>query len=215
MADLRRHFVTGILTVTPVAITLWITWKIYLLIDGFIRPLLEQVPFFRDNIPPAVNTIVGLIVSIGLIVLIGISAKNLLGIAFLNAFNRLMNKIPLIRGIFNISSQISKLFLSNSSSAFQKVAIFEFPRVGIKAIGFVTSDKPDKSNLNIFLPTSPNPTSGFMLILPRKDVQILDISVEEGIRLIVSGGSVLEDTTSDLIENAISGNEQAGDCDGG
>ncbi|MCP4144156.1 MAG: DUF502 domain-containing protein [bacterium] len=211
MADIRRHFLTGILTVTPVAVTCWITWKVYLLIDGFIRPLLEQIPFLRDNVPSFVNTVAGVIVSAILIVLIGVSAKNLLGAAFFRTFDRLMDKIPVVRGIFHISKQISEVLLSNSNSAFQKVAMFDYPRSGIKALGFVTSDDPDKANINVFLPTTPNPTSGFMLILPRADVQILDMSVEEGIRLIISGGSVVENSYADIIEQAIAGSKQTGE----
>lgn len=211
MADIRRHFLTGVLTVTPVAVTCWITWKVYLLIDGFIRPLLEQIPFLRESVPSFVNTIAGVMVSAMLIVLIGKSAKNLLGIAFFNAFDRLMNKIPVVRGIFHISKQISEVFLSNSNSAFQKVAIFDYPRSGIKALGFVTNDDLEKANVNIFLPTTPNPTSGFMLILPREDVQMLDMSVEEGIRLIISGGSVVDDSYADIIEQAIASSKQTGE----
>ena len=211
MVDIRRQFLTGILTITPVAVTVWITWKIYLLIDGFVRPLLEQIPFLRDNVPPFVNTIIGVLVSAILIVLIGKSAKNLLGAAVFNAFDRLMDKIPVVRGVFHISKQISEVFLNNSNSAFQKVAMFDYPRSGIKALGFVTNDDPYKSNLNIFLPTTPNPTSGFMLILPRADVQLLDMSVEEGIRIIISGGSVVENSSADIIEQAIASSEQTGE----
>jgi uncharacterized membrane protein len=122
-----------------------------------------------------------------------------------------MDKIPVIRGVFHISKQISEVFLNNSNSAFQKVAMFDYPRSGIKALGFVTNDDPDKSNVNIFLPTTPNPTSGFMLILPRADVQLLDMSVEEGIRIIISGGSVVENSSADIIEQAIASSEQTGE----
>ncbi len=211
MADIRRHFLTGILTVTPVAVTVWITWQVYLLIDGFIRPLLEQIPFLRDNVPSFVNTVAGVIVSAILIVLIGKSAKNLLGVAFINTFDRLMDKIPVVRGVFHISKQISEVLLNNSNSAFQKVAMFDYPRSGIKALGFVTNDDSDKNNVNVFLPTTPNPTSGFMLILPRADVQLLDMTVEEGIRLIISGGSVVEDSYADIIEQAIESSDQTGE----
>lgn len=195
MKRLRRHFLTGLLSITPLAVTGWIAWRLYLLVDGALRPLLERIPPLQA-LPDVLVTALGAALSMLLIVAVGLVSRNLIGVAFFNLVERLFNRIPIVKGIFTAVKQIAEVVLGDQRQAFQKVVLFEYPRPGAWALGFVTREEPAGGLLHIFLPTTPNPTSGFLLLLPREDVRVLDMSVEEGIRLIISGGAV---ASADLV----------------
>jgi len=189
---LRQHFVTGLLTVTPLVITGWILWRFYQAVDGTLRPLLERIVFLRDYVPPFFLTLLGVLASLLLLVLIGMITRTLIGVAFFGLFERLINRIPIIKSIFSVTKQISGVLLADNRQAFQRVVMFEYPRRGIWSLGFITHDDPARDIVHVFLPTTPNPTSGFMLLVPRADALVLPMTVEEGIRLIISGGAVVE-----------------------
>jgi uncharacterized membrane protein len=108
------------------------------------------------------------------------------------AIDRLVARIPVIKSVFGAVKQVSEVLLADNRQAFQKVVAFEYPRRGLYSLGFVTQDDPARSLLHVFLPTSPNPTSGYLLLIPREQTILLPLTVEEGIRLIISGGSVIE-----------------------
>ncbi len=192
MSRLRQHLITGLLTVTPVAITGWILWRFYLVVDNALRPLLERIVFLRESVPPFLLTLLGVLASLLLLVLIGVITRTLIGVAFFGLFERIIDRIPVIKGIFRVTKQISEVLLADNRKAFRHVAMFEYPRRGIWSLGFVTNDDPDRETVHVFLPTTPNPTSGYMLLVPRRDMHILPMSVEDGIRLIISGGAVVE-----------------------
>lgn len=192
MKRLRKHFLTGLLSITPLAVTGWIAWRLYLLVDRALRPLLERYPPLQ-TLPDFLVTAMGAGLSVLLIVLVGLVSRNLIGVAFFNLVERLFNRIPIVKGIFTAVKQIAEVILSDSRKAFRQVVLFEYPRPGCWALGFVTREELEAGLLHVFLPTTPNPTSGFLLLLPREDVRLLDISVEEGIRLIISGGAVATD----------------------
>ncbi|MEE8563923.1 MAG: DUF502 domain-containing protein, partial [Alphaproteobacteria bacterium] len=137
-----------------------------------------------------------IIVLIGL-VLIGALTANLLGRTFLRIFERVLERMPIIRGIHATFKQVFETILSHQSDAFRQVVLVEYPRRGIWALGFLTGETLGEVQnltaekvLNIFLPTTPNPTSGFLLFLPEDDVVVLDMTVEEGIKMVMSGGIV-------------------------
>jgi len=199
MSVLRRYFLTGLLAVTPLAVTGWILWRFYLLVDRTIRPWLEKIPGLRETYPDFLLTLLGLFAFLFLIVLVGLFTRNLIGIAFFRLLESLLNRIPIIKGIFMATKQISEVFLKDHRTAFQKVVLFEYPRRGIYSVGFVTRDDPSLDLLNVFLPTTPNPTSGYLLMVPRKQATILPLTIEEGIRLIISGGSVMTKEQGDRI----------------
>jgi len=188
---LQRHFLTGLLSITPVAITAWILVQFYRLIDGFLRPFLLRVPGLTENFPDFVLTMAAFLCLLLLVAMIGLFTRNLVGVAFFNLVERILARIPVVASVFSATKQIAAVFLSDQRSAFQQVVIFEYPRAGCYSLGFVTHDAPDHSLVNIFLPTTPNPTSGYMLMLPREQTVKLPLTVEEGIRLIISGGSVM------------------------
>ncbi len=189
MKRLRRHFLTGVLSITPLVVTGWIVWRLYVLVDRALRPMLEKIPQM-ETLPDMLVTGMGAAFSLLLIVFVGMISRNLIGAAFFNLIERLFHRIPVIKGIFTAVKQIAEVLLTDSRQAFQTVVMFEYPRQDMWAVGFVTRDEKQSRLLHIFLPTTPNPTSGYLLLIPRTDVRVLDMTVEEGIRLIISGGAV-------------------------
>jgi len=196
---LRGYFLTGLLAVTPLAITLWILWRFYLLIDSTLRPWLQRIPSLRDTYPDFFLTVIGFISFLLLITLIGVFTRNLIGIALLNLVDRTMQKIPVVKNLFTATKQIAEVFLADRRSAFKQVVMFEYPRRGIYSLGFVTSDNRDDPLLSVFLPTTPNPTSGYMLLVPRSNAQILPIPIEDGVKMIISGGAVIDEVQRELL----------------
>ena len=189
---LKQYFLTGLLTIAPAAITGAILWRVYLMVDRALRPGLERFPYLRDHLPPFLITLMGVIGSLIVVVLIGLITRTLIGVAMFGAIDRLVARIPVIKSVFGAVKQVSEVLLADNRQAFQKVVAFEYPRRGLFSLGFVTQDDPARSLQHVFLPTTPNPTSGFLLLIPREQTIQLPLTVEEGIRLIISGGAVLE-----------------------
>jgi len=215
MSRLRQHLLTGLLTVTPLVITGWILWRFYLFVDNALRPLLERVINRPDYVPPFLVTLMGVLVSLLLLVLIGLITRTLIGVAFFGVFERIIDRIPVIKGIFRVTKQIAEVLLADNRQAFRQVAMFEYPRRGIWSLGFVTNDDPERETLHVFLPTTPNPTSGYMLLVPRRDARILPMSVEDGIRLIISGGAVVEAEQALSMERILVGDGSDEPTEGG
>jgi uncharacterized membrane protein len=199
---LQRYFLTGLLAITPLAITAWILVNGYELIDATLRPLLLRIPGLAGSYPDFVLTTIAFLALLLLIVLIGLATRSLVGMALLNLVERVIERIPVVKSIFMATKQIASVFLTDKRSAFQQVVLFEYPRPRCYSLGFVTYDQPGHGLLSIFLPTTPNPTSGYMLLVPRKDAIVLPMTVEEGIRLIISGGSVLPEPLTEPLAGA-------------
>ncbi len=187
----RKHFLTGLLAITPLAITAWILWKFYGLISATVGPWIRRVPYLAENYPEYYLVLVGLIVLFLLISLVGMFTRNLIGMAFFRLVERFIERIPVVKSVFSASKQIAAVFLQDRRTAFRKVVVFEYPRAGMYAMGFVTRDSADDDQVAVFLPTTPNPTSGFMLLIPQAHLTELSIPVEDAIKLIVSGGSIM------------------------
>lgn len=197
---LQRHFLTGLLSITPLVITSWILWRFYVLISATMRPWLARIPAISETYPEFLLTIIGVFVFVLLITLVGLFTRNLIGIAFFRVLEKFFEQIPVVKSLFSAVKQIAEVFLRDRRTAFQKVVLFAYPRQGLYSIGFVTRDDPADSLVNVFLPTAPNPTSGFMLLVPRDDLAVLDIPVEEAIKLIVSGGSIMTREQANQVE---------------
>ncbi|KKM10802.1 hypothetical protein SY88_12030 [Clostridiales bacterium PH28_bin88] len=189
MAKLRSYLISGILALLPLTITLYVLQFVYNFINGLLAKHLD-IPlekllgryYFQG---------LGFIITILLILLLGALATNIVGRKAINAVETLLVRIPLVKPIYSGVKQITDAFSLENRSAFKKVALIEYPRKGIYAIGFITGENTfgDKADMiSVFLPTTPNPTSGFLLFLPRESVTPLNISVEEGMKLIISGG---------------------------
>ncbi len=203
----RRLFLTGLVIILPLLITIWLLKILFNLVHGvsapFILRILEllRLPLVDD---PAFSTylapLIGVAATLVLILLVGALTTNFLGRQIVAAFDRLMLRIPLIKGIYGAARQLLDA-LNQKTDTFQRVVMVEYPRVGVYTIGFVARDdttlhlKGDRKKMPgytlVFLPTSPNPTSGWVAAVPDCDVIPLDMSIEEGIKTIVSGGLVL------------------------
>ena len=191
---LQRHFLTGLLTITPLAITVWILWKFYLLVSGTVGSWLQYIPGVGETYPEFVLTVMGLVGFVLAIVLLGMFTRNIIGVAFFRLVERVLT-------VFTAVKQIADVLLQDQRRAFQRVALFEYPRRGLFSMVFVTNDEPDRELVSVFLPTTPNPTSGFMLMVPRPELLELHIPVEEAIKLIVSGGSIMTAEQALILES--------------
>ncbi|MCZ6609039.1 MAG: DUF502 domain-containing protein [Alphaproteobacteria bacterium] len=193
---LRNYMIAGILVTAPIGLTVWLSWLFVTWIDDRVMPLVPLKYNPEAYLPFAIPGLGLIIVLIGL-VLIGALTANLLGRFFLRIFERVLERMPIIRGIHATFKQVFETLLSHQSEAFRQVVLVEYPRRGIWALGFLTGETLGEVQnltaekvLNIFLPTTPNPTSGFLLFLPEDDVVVLDMTVEEGIKMVMSGGIV-------------------------
>jgi uncharacterized membrane protein len=209
LGRLRQLFLTGLAIMLPLIITIWLLEILFGMVHGVSTPIilnilrLLRMPFVDD---PAFVTylapLIGIVVTLLVILLVGLLTTNLLGRQIVAAFDRLMLRIPLIKGIYGGVRQLFDAF-RGKSAAFRRVVAVEYPRTGVYTLGFVTREevvmrRPQGRALEgytlVFLPTSPNPTSGWMAAVPDSEVIPLDLSVEEGVRLIVSGGLVVPQT---------------------
>jgi len=196
---LQKHFLTGLLSITPLVLTSWILWRVYVLISATMRPWLQRIPAVTETYPDFLLTIIGVVVFVLLITLVGLFTRNLIGIAFIRVLEKFFEQIPVVKSVFSAVKQIAQVFLQDRRTAFQKVVLFAYPRRGLYSMGFVTRDEPEQTLVNVFLPTTPNPTSGFMLLVPRQELVELSIPVEEAIKLIVSGGAIMTSEQAVLI----------------
>jgi len=198
---LQRHFLTGLLAITPLAITSWILWRFYVVVSATMRPWLQRIPAITETYPEFLLTFFGVVVFVLLITLVGLFTRNLIGIAFFRVLERFFQQIPVVKSVFSAIKQIAEVFLRDRRTAFQKVVLFAYPRQGLYSIGFVTQDEPENKLVNVFLPTAPNPTSGFMLLVPRRELVELEIPVEDAIKLIISGGSIMTNEQAQMVGN--------------
>lgn len=216
---LRNYFLTGLIIVGPVSITIYIVWWFVGLIDAWVKPLLPSLAEIERNLPfelpfplSALPDIpgVGLIVAIIGLMLIGALTANLFGRTLFGYGELMLGRMPIVRNVYGALKQIFETVLSKSSSSFQKVGLIEYPRRGIFSLVFISTETRgeiqarhgDDQLVSVFLPTTPNPTSGFLLFLPQGDVRILDMSVEEAAKLIISAGLVVPDYAETLDEAA-------------
>ena len=186
---LRRHFLTGLLVLAPTVVTGWIVYKIFITMDSMLDPLQRRFPII--DLPG-----IGFIGVLLLIWVTGLLASNLIGRRIFSLGEKMMNGIPLIRRIYTAIKEISEVFLTDKKTAFRRVVLIRYPHEKSYAIAFVTKEGvdyfdrlTDEELVNVFLPTTPNPTSGLMLMLPKRDVLTVDIPVEEAMKIVISGGA--------------------------
>lgn len=195
---LRNYFLTGIVVAAPISITIYLTWTFINWVDGWAKPLIPRI-YNPDTYLPFSLPGVGLVFAFVLITLLGFLTANLVGRTIVTYGETVLDRMPLVRNLYRGLKQIFHTALSESSRSFQKVGLIEYPRKGLWAIIFIsTTAKGEVADrtadngemLSVFLPTTPNPTSGFLLFVPRADVIILDMSVEEAAKLVISAGLV-------------------------
>ena len=210
LARLRTSFLTGIVVIAPVALTLWLIWSVIGWFDGFV------LPFVPDAYRPEqiLNTIfgydlklnirgVGVVVFLVFATLVGWLAKGLIGRSFIRYAENLVNRMPVVRSLYSGIKQIAETVFAQQERSFEKACMIEYPRKGIWAIGFIsTTAKGEIAERNslegpmvsVFVPTTPNPTSGFLLFFPKADIVELDMSIEDAAKLVISAGLVYPPT---------------------
>jgi uncharacterized membrane protein len=196
MPTLRKYLIAGLLVWLPLAATVVI---VKLVIDLLDKSILLLPPEYRpENVLGFSIPGIGLVLSIAILLLTGMLAANLLGRRLVSVWEGILGRIPLVRTIYNAVKQISTSLLDSRGKAFRKVVLVEYPRKGIWSLGFLTREEVDvqaggnhEKMSAVFVPTTPNPTSGFILMLPESSVHELDMSVEEGIKFIISMGVII------------------------
>lgn len=211
-ARLRNYFLTGLVVVGPVGITLYIAWNFIALVDAWVKPYVPAL-YNPDSYLPFAVPGVGLVFSVVLLTIIGALAANLLGRSLISAGEMMLGRTPIVRNVYRGLKQIFESVVTASSPGqnFQKVALMEFPSKGIWSIVFVTGDAardiarelPGRDLISVFMPTGMLPPSGFVCFVPRKDVLPIRMSVEDAAKIIISAGMVNPETQAALKDMAM------------
>ena len=219
--SLKANFWAGLVALLPLYLTIILLWNLFLLVDGILKDAVRLLvgniigwTYFKTHYIPGL----GFVTVIILILLAGVVARNIIGRNIVVIGNSIMAKIPLVNKIYKAIDQISQAFFSDKREVFKKTVLVEYPRKGMYSIGFYTQDTQGpiqdalpEDVISIFLPSTPNPTTGFLLFVPKNEVILLELSVEEAMKLVISGGAIVPNipplkssTTSENIENPTS-----------
>ncbi|MDJ0695767.1 DUF502 domain-containing protein [Mastigocoleus sp. MO_188.B34] len=202
--SLKNDLIAGLLVIIPLATTIWLTITIASWTIDFLTKIPKQLNPFDGMNPILVNLlnlVVGLMVPLLSILLIGLMARNIVGRWLLDVGERILQAIPLAGQVYKTLKQLLETLLKDSKGKFSRVILVEYPRQGIWAIGFVTAvissdiqSKMKKPMLSVFIPTTPNPTTGWYAVVPEDEVVNLSISIEDAFKILVSGGIVAPNT---------------------
>lgn len=200
----RGYFLTGLVIVAPVGLTLWLTWTVITAIDARVVPLVPAVynpaTYLGRGVPGF-----GVIIFLLFTAMVGYITRGLVGRSILRWYEGIFERTPVVGSIYNGIKQIAETILSQNGSSFSQACLIEYPRQGIWAVAFVSTETkgevaqklPEDRLISVFLPTTPNPTSGFLLFVPRRDVVMLDMEVEDAAKLIISAGLVTPPTAAE------------------
>lgn len=199
MAVLRRYLIAGILVWLPLGVTVLVVRLFIDLLDGsmlLIPPQYHPEALFGFSIPG-----LGVVLSIIIILLTGMIAANFFGKQLVAGWESLLSRIPLVRSVYASVKQITETLFSSSGQSFRKVLLVEYPRREMWTLAFQTSTdigeaqrKTGQDVVNVYIPTTPNPTSGFFIMIPKKDVIELDMNVDDGLKMLISMGVMVPDT---------------------
>jgi uncharacterized membrane protein len=215
LSGLRNSFLTGVVVIAPVGLTVWLIWSVIGWVDGVVLPFVPS-RYQPENI---LNTFLGLDIKLQLrglgvvfflifTTLVGWLAKGLLGRSLIRSAERFVNRMPVVRSIYSGVKQIAETVFSQADRSFEKACIVQYPRKGIWAVGFISTSAKgeirarvnDAQNLlSVFVPTTPNPTSGFLLFFPAEDVIELDMSIEDAAKLVISAGLVYPNQNGEIV----------------
>lgn len=195
---LLNYFLTGLVIAGPIAITLYIAWWIIGFVDDIVKPLIPPQYHPESYLPIQVPGF-GLAVAVVSIMLLGFLAANLVGRSLLQLGERFLSRLPMISTLYNALKQIFETVVTQSNKSFKQVGLIQYPRKGIWAVVLISTEAKgevaekaggEEDVMGCFLPTTPNPTSGFLLFVPRSEITILDMSTEDAAKLIISAGLV-------------------------
>jgi uncharacterized membrane protein len=199
LSGLRSSFLTGIVVIAPIGLTIWLIWSLMGFVDSVVLPLVPDRfnpgTYFNVNLRG-----LGVVIFLIFTVVVGWVANGLIGRSLIRFGESLVHRMPVVRSIYSGVKQIAETVFAQSDRSFEKACLIEYPRKGIWAIGFISTEakgeiaaRPAGTGgplLSVFLPTTPNPTSGFLLYVPQQDVIVLDMSVEDAAKLVISAGLV-------------------------
>ncbi|WP_093991645.1 DUF502 domain-containing protein [Flavimaricola marinus] len=210
-SGLRNNFLAGVVVIAPIGLTVWLIWTLIGWMDSWVLPLvpgrLNPEQYIGINLRG-----VGVIFFLVFTVVIGWVAKGLVGRSFLRFGENLVGRMPVVRSVYNAAKQIAETVFSQSDTSFDEACLIEHPRKGVYAIAFITTKAKgeidaklpyDEEIVTVFMPTTPNPTSGFLLFVPRSDIIELDMSVEDAAKLVISAGLVYPADTAGAPDGAI------------
>ncbi len=209
MKNLRRYIVAGLLVWLPLAVTLWLLNVVVGLMDGWLDTFLARLPasYHPDQLLGVAIPGLGVIFTFLLLVITGMLAANFVGRAFVSSWESLLDRIPVVRAIYSAVKRFAELVFADTSQSFNQVLLVEYPRKGIYSLAFQTSSELGEIESRIgedvvcvFVPTTPNPTSGLIVMLPRNDVIELDMEVEEALKMIISLGVVVPTWRHDQLD---------------
>ncbi len=196
MARLRQYFITGIIVTAPITITIYVTLWLLKVVDATVAGLIPA-HLNPNNLLPFSLPGLGLVISGAFFVLVGWFARNFLGRLIIRWSEFIVERMPVVNTMYNAVKQIFEMTMGTNSQAFREVVLFEYPRKDCWTVGFVTGTTKgeiqaltDSEVVNVYIPTTPNPTSGFLLFMPKKDLIYISMTPEDAIKLIVSGGII-------------------------
>jgi len=215
LSGLRNSFLTGVVVIAPVGLTVWLIWSVIGWVDGVVLPFVPS-RYQPENI---LNTFLGLDIQLQLrglgvvfflifTTFVGWLAKGLLGRSLIRSAERFVNRMPVVRSIYSGVKQIAETVFSQADRSFEKACIVQYPRKGIWAVGFISTPAKGEIRarvnvaqnlLSVFVPTTPNPTSGFLLFFPAEDVIELDMSIEDAAKLVISAGLVYPNENGEIV----------------
>lgn len=193
---MRNYFLTGLVVASPIGITLYIGWWFITFVDENVKPLIPAIYNPETYLPFPIPGL-GLIGVVIFLVVLGALTANLFGRALLRFGEKIVDRMPVIRSVYSTLKQIFETVVSQDTKSFSDVVLVEYPRPGLWAIAFVSGENTSEIQghladevVNLFLPTTPNPTSGFLLFAPRKDLIYLDMTPDQGAKYVISAGLV-------------------------
>lgn len=194
----RASFLTGLIVIAPIGLTIWLIWTVVGWIDGWVLPFVPHQ--FRPEEYIGINLRgVGVIIFLIFTVIVGWIAKGLIGRSLIRWAESIVDRTPVVRSVYSGIKQIAETVFAQSERNFEKACLVEYPRRGIWAIGFISTAakgeitekaREDGEMVSVFVPTTPNPTSGFLLFFPKDDIVELDMSIEDAAKLVISAGLV-------------------------
>jgi uncharacterized membrane protein len=205
----RFYLLTGLIVWTPLLVTVWLTWWLFTKVGGNIENLIENIYAWLNGLAVKYDRLgflaaleyrkgYGFLIAIALFLTTGFIARNIIGMRIIRSIERMFSRVPGINRIYKAVGQIRDVVVGRQGAVFQKVCVIEYPRQGVHVVAFVTSkergivqESLDKELVAVFVPTTPNPTSGFLLYLKPEDVREIELEVEEAMKLIISGGAYI------------------------
>jgi len=183
ISHLRRTILTGLLAIAPVALTFYILKAIFSFLDNLTSPLFKEMNIYIPGL--------GILLTLLLVYFLGLFITNILGKQVLYWFEKLIKNIPLVNTLYNTIKQITQAITGTAENNFQSVVYIEYPRKELWTLAFVTGESENENQIelyHLFVPTTPNPTSGVFIIIPKKDTRKTELSIEEALKSVISGG---------------------------